>query len=84
MTHPFHPLFGQEFILVESRWTWGEERVVFLDQQGELGRMPIAWTDLSGPDPFLIASDGRAFFRTEDLLRLADLIDRLSENNDGL
>ncbi len=58
--------------------------MVFLDDQGELGRMPIAWTDLSPLDPFLVASDGRSFFRTEDLLRLADLIDRLGENQNGL
>ncbi|WP_208461047.1 DUF5372 family protein, partial [Paraburkholderia mimosarum] len=29
VTHPFHPLRGQEFVLLERRCAWGEERVYF-------------------------------------------------------
>ena len=36
--------------------------------------MPAAWTDVEGPDPFLVVSAGRASFRVEDLLALAALV----------
>ncbi|MCB1873320.1 MAG: hypothetical protein KDI49_15190 [Gammaproteobacteria bacterium] len=29
VTHPFHPLLGREFTLVDRRTTWGEDRVYF-------------------------------------------------------
>jgi hypothetical protein len=35
------------------------------------------WTSLAPPDPFVIAARGRAFFRLEDLIRLADLLREL-------
>jgi Family of unknown function (DUF5372) len=31
VTHPFHPLRGRTFQLVDCRQTWGEERVYFYD-----------------------------------------------------
>ncbi len=30
------------------------------------------WTSLAAPDPFVIAAAGRAYFRLEDLIRLAE------------
>jgi len=29
ITHPYHPLFQQEFVLVQYRRNWGEDRVYF-------------------------------------------------------
>src|SRR5947199_20672 len=33
ITHPFHPLCGQTFLLLSQRFAWGEERVFFSDPQ---------------------------------------------------
>ena len=35
------------------------------------------WTDLVVEDPFVVMSAGRSYFRVEDLLELARLIERL-------
>jgi len=35
------------------------------------------WTSLASPDPFVIAASGRAYFRLEDLIRLAEQIREL-------
>ena len=35
MTHPFHPLLGQEFDLVGYAHTWGEHRVFFRERGEE-------------------------------------------------
>jgi len=40
--------------------------------------LPASWTDVDGPDPFLVLSAGRSWFRTEDLLQLTLLVEELS------
>ena len=78
MTHPFHPLCGNEFELVDRRRTWGEDRVYYQDG-GELKRMPAEWTSAAVADPFVVVSAGRALFRVDDLLELRRMIERERE-----
>jgi len=80
VTHPFHPRHGQQFELIEYRHAWGEERVYFLDSAGQVQRLPAAWTDAVGEDPFVAVAAGRSPLRVEDLLQLADLIERLDKD----
>ena len=70
-------MFGRHFGLVSSRWNWQQEWIYFHDDDGRLASVPIDWTSLSSPDPFLVLSNGRARFRPDDLVRLADLIEGL-------
>ena len=77
MTHPFHPLHGREFTLLAHRQNWGEDRVFFVDDQGQLVSLPAQWTSLAPPDPFVIIAAGRSAFRVADLLELARLIEQL-------
>jgi hypothetical protein len=79
VTHPFHPLFGREFVLIERRNAWGEERVYFHDDAGRLRRLPAAWTSAAAPDLLAAISAGRAHFRVGDLLHLVALIARQNE-----
>ncbi len=74
VTHPFHPLFGREFELIEYRQNWGEDRVYFHDAEGRLQSILASCTDAGGADAFVEISSGRCFFRYEDLVRLADLL----------
>ena len=75
ITHPFHPLFQQEFGLLEYRRSWGHDCVDCLDTEGKVVTIPLAWTDASGvQDPFVVAAAGRSYFRVEDLLRLVELV----------
>lgn len=53
---------------------WGEDRVYYRDQDGRMRFLPARWTSLAAPDPFLITAAGRAYFRLEDLIRLADRV----------
>ena len=77
MTHPFHPLSGREFELVSRRRNWGEDRVYYHDERGELGSLPTAWTDAADVDPFVVQAAGRSPFRVADLLALADLAEQV-------
>ncbi len=74
MTHPFHPLLGKSFELLTHRKTWGEDRVFFYDR-GRLRALPASWTDVLPPPPFVAIAAGRAHFRPDDLLRLAELVE---------
>ena len=76
VTHPFHPLFGREFEFVSRRRNWGEDRVYYHDERGELDSLPTAWTDVADVDPFVVMAAGRSPFRAADLLALADLADQ--------
>ena len=83
MTHPFHPLCGQDFEFVAYRQNWGEDRVHLHDEDGQLFSLPAAWTDAAAADPFVAVAAGRAPFSTAGLLALAGLVDRLRAQRDG-
>jgi hypothetical protein len=76
--HPFHPLYGQRFPLLSHWKNWGGDRVLFEDEEGCVQSVPTAWTTCASPDPFLILSAGRSFFRIEDLLALVALVEGFS------
>ena len=63
--------------MITYRKNWGEDRVYFEDDERRLVGIPAQWTDLFGLDPFQEVAAGRAHFRPADLLRLAELIERL-------
>ena len=75
ITHPFHPLYGYTFALSSQRLAWGEERVFFADQEAHQVRsLPLAWTNLALPDPFLVVAAGKAVLRWKDLQQLSQLL----------
>lgn len=67
-------MLGRSFELKAVRQTWGEDRVFFYEE-GRLRGMPATWTDAVLPPAFVVLAAGRAHFRPEDLLRLAELVD---------
>jgi len=52
--------------------------VCWYDEQGRLRTVPATWTSVVEPDPFVVLAAGRCAFRVVDLLRLADLLQRLT------
>jgi Family of unknown function (DUF5372) len=83
VTHPFHPLFGRDFEFIELRQNWGEDRVCLRDENGELFSLPAGWTDAVAADLFVVIAAGRCPFATDDLLAVADLVDRFRARRDG-
>jgi Family of unknown function (DUF5372) len=76
VTHPFHPLLGKVFALVDRRRTWGEDRVYYHDEAGKLCRMNAQWTSAAEADLFVLTSAGRSSLRVSDLLVRAGLIEQ--------
>ncbi len=86
MTHPFHPWRGRSFVFVAVRRTWLQDRVFFFGDDGVQKSLPRGWTDAADPDVFVMVAAGRAPFRIEDLLVLADVIEglRMRDGNEAL
>ncbi|HEV2224807.1 MAG TPA: DUF5372 family protein, partial [Candidatus Acidoferrales bacterium] len=74
--HPHHPLRGQRFKLITYRHNWGEDRVYFQDGNSVLRSIPACWTTVLPTDPFVVLAAGRCLFRYDDLLKLADLVEK--------
>jgi len=70
-------LCGQTFELAAQNREFGEDRVFYRDPGGRMRYLAARWTSLASPDPFVIAASGRAYFRLEDLIRLAEQIREL-------
>ena len=79
ITHPFHPLSGKQFDLVEHRCIFAESFVYFHDCDGHLREIPSAWTDFVSGDAFVEVAAGRSPLHARCLLELADLVERLGE-----
>ena len=80
--HPFHPLNGREFRLVTYRLNWGEDRVYFHDDQGDLRAIPATWTSVSPKDPFCEVATGRCVLRFVDLQELLVLVQKIAQRAD--
>lgn len=78
ITHPFHPLFQQEYELVDIRQLWGLKRVYYYDAHKKLKSFPLSWTSAFPPDPFVICAEGRSPFHVQELLKLSSLLKEIS------
>jgi Family of unknown function (DUF5372) len=68
---------GKVFALVDRRRTWGEDRVYYHDEVGNLRRMNAQWTSAADSDAFVVIAAGRSSLRVSDLLQLAADIEQL-------
>jgi len=84
VTHSFHPLKGKIYPLVKCHRNWGEERVYYQNEAGELCSLPLTWTNLAKTDLFVQISAGRSAFRVTDLLELARLLAIMKEEPEGM
>jgi hypothetical protein len=56
--------------------------VWFHTADGRLGQIPLNFTDLVEPDPFVVVSAGRAHLGMKDLLGLLDLLRAVEQQVD--
>ena len=80
VTHPFHPLSGQQLVCVGERYNRYGTRLLLRVDEEHVSSVPRQWTDVVAPDPEVSIGDGRGLLRVSDLLELADLVARLAED----
>ena len=83
ITHPFHPLSGQQFACVGERRNRYGRRLLLQVDDATVCCVPQQWTDLDVPDPEIIIGECRALFRVADLVELARLVDQLADGIRG-
>jgi hypothetical protein len=83
ITHPFLPTSGREIDVVGRVKHWGEDRVVYLNDDGRVQSISISFTDIGQEDEFRRIASGRAAFRTCDLLGLCRRLDALLSGQDA-
>jgi len=81
VTHPFHPLFGRRLPCVGKRYNRHGKRLLLQADDAAVWSVPPQWTDLVGLDPAVVMGDGQALLRAVDLLELASLVKRLSDES---
>ena len=79
ITHPFHPLSGQQFVCVGERYNVHGKRLLLQVDEVRICSVLPQWTDLAAPDPEIIIGKHRALFRVADLLELARLVEQLAK-----
>ena len=83
VTHPFHPLHGQVLEVSDRRRLQDGERIYLEVAPGRTVWLPSSWTSLGPKDPWIVWSEGRALFRFDDLLQLAELVEQLRSMGGG-
>ena len=78
VTHPFHPLAGQQLPCVGERYNRYGKTLLLKGGDGAVYAVRPQWTDVVAPDPEIVLGGRRALFRVTDLLELVCLVDRLS------
>jgi hypothetical protein len=83
ITHPFLPISGQEIDVIGRATHRGEERVIYLDDDGRKQSISVAFTDIGPEDEFRRIAAGRAAFRTCDLVDLCRRLEAILAERGG-
>ena len=70
-------------MLATRKKNWGEDRVMFFDDQGRLRSLPAGWTDVDPPEAVTAVAMGRAFLRGDDLKTLSALVGEIKSRYAG-
>lgn len=76
MTHPYHPLAGQELEWIDEHGHGGERWLELRDEHRRMHSVLARWTSVVDDEPLVRMGAGRAHLRADDLVRLAELVAR--------
>jgi len=78
ITHPFHPLSGQQLACVGERFNRYGKRLLLRVDDATVCSVPPQWTDVVAPDPEIVMGNASALLRMADWIELARLVARLA------
>jgi Family of unknown function (DUF5372) len=80
ITHPFHPLFRQQFLVLKFRTVFRVECVVLKGSPSGTFSVRRDWTSLSSHDHYQDAGVPPRILRLESLLELSKLVAAISKS----
>lgn len=83
ITHPFHPDRSCQLQLLHTRVDGGVRWLWYADREGRSRQVRQSSTNRAEPDAFRRQAAGRCAFALRDLVRLAELVDRLTRDRVG-
>jgi hypothetical protein len=86
ITHPYHPLRGQSFVVLKARRVGGVQTLILRGAADDSFAVPLAWTDRAEPSPWTALKKFPPFLHAPHLSALVELLDLLSppEDREGL
>jgi len=81
ITHPFHPLRGQQFPILKTRRVAGIDTVILKGTAGGTFAVPLAWTDRAKPSPWEAVGKNPPQLDVPSLWTLVELLDSLSQQD---
>ncbi len=76
--HPFHPLRGNQFVVLKSRVVRGVECLILKGSDSGTFAVPRDWTDWARPDAYRDAEISPRFLKVESLLSIVELLNSIS------
>lgn len=78
VTHPFHPLSGQQLACVGERFNRYGKRLLLRVDDANVCSVPPQWTDVVAADAEIVMGNASALLRMTDWIDLARLVARLA------
>lgn len=66
--------------MIERKNLWGEDRILYIDESGEMCLIHASWTNVVEEDPFVVVANGRSAFKFDDLKKLSSLLKNIIGN----
>ncbi|MBU1752151.1 MAG: Y4bD/Y4pK family protein [Chloroflexi bacterium] len=82
ITHPFHPLYGQQVEVVRSRWGADPDLIVRLPEGGHVA-VAVDWTDYAAATEFDRPPGPPHLLDFAGLAQARQLIDRICQESRG-
>lgn len=79
ITHPFHPMKGKTFGLIERKLVWCDDRILYLDKDSNLRLIQTNFTDIYEEGPFVAISNGRCDITFDSLVSLVNIIKAIKQ-----
>jgi hypothetical protein len=79
ITHPFHPKKGKVFYLIDRKKVWGDDRIFYVNENGQLCLIPANFTDAFEKDPFIELSNEKCVTTFDSLMSLMHIVSGLKE-----
>ena len=81
ITHPFHPLRGQQFLILKTRRVAGVETLILRGTAGGTFAVARDWTDRAQPHPCTGPGLPAAILDVPTLLALTDLLTQIASSS---